>query len=253
MRIVFLGNNRLGWSVLRYLREAGEDDVVGLVVHPESRRKFGPEIIETAGLDDDCVFDGSQLQSQEVLDTIRALNPDIAVSVMFGYILRDPMIGLFPRGVVNLHPSYLPYNRGAYPNVWSIIDGTPAGTTLHYIDRGVDTGDIIAQRRVEVTATETGGSLYEKLEATSLALFQETWPMIQDGTAPRTTQKGTGTSHRTADVAEIDLIDLDRSYVARDLIDRLRARTCPPYNGTYFEVDGKRVYMRLDLTEADPE
>ncbi len=247
MRIVYLGNNWLGWQVLRHLREVG-DDPTAMIVHPEPRRRFGAELLEAAGLPPPRVFDGSQLQDARLLGAIRELNPDIAVSVLFGYILRPPFLRLFPRGVINLHPSYLPYNRGAYPNVWSIVEGTPAGVTLHYIDEGVDTGDIIAQRQVPVDPSDTGASLYDKLEREGLALFRDTWPSIKVGNAPRRPQQGAGTHHRTADVARIDRIELDEPYRARDLINVLRARTFAPYKGAYFESDGVRVYLRLEMT-----
>ena len=86
---------------------------------------------------------------------IKELGADVALSVFFGYILSPGFIDLFPQGVINLHPAYVPYNRGAFTNVWSIVDDTPAGATLHYIDTGVDTGDMIAQRRVSIEPVDT--------------------------------------------------------------------------------------------------
>ena len=150
--------------------------------------------------------------------------------------------------MVNLHPAYLPYNRGQYPNVWSIIEGTPAGVTLHYIDEGIDTGGIIARREVPVEPVDTGESLYRKLEATALELFRETWPLIKAGRAQCLPQdKQAGTYHRTRDIEAIDAIDQERDYKAGDLLNLLRARTFPPYKGAYFTADGKRVYLRLQL------
>ena len=90
---------------------------------------------------------------------------------MFGYILRPNFLRLIPRGCVNVHPALLPYNRGAYPNVWSIVDGSPAGVTIHFVDEGIDTGDIIAQAQVVIEPVDTGESLYRKLERGAVALF----------------------------------------------------------------------------------
>lgn len=252
MRVLFLGNNRLAWRVLTWLSERGEE-IAGLVIHPHGKRKYGDEIISSAGLDPSRIFDGSQLGRPEVVAAIRALRPDMALSVMFGYILKQDFIESFPAGVINLHPGYLPYNRGAYPNVWSIIENTPAGASLHYIDPGIDTGDLIAQRRVSVEPVDTGGSLYLKLEDASLELFKETWPAIRAGEARRAPQPaGTeGTSHRTKDVAQVDEIDLERTYTARALIDLIRARTFPPYRGAYFNAGGRKVYVRLQLCYED--
>jgi methionyl-tRNA formyltransferase len=158
--------------------------------------------------------------------------------------------------MINLHPAYLPYNRGAFTNVWSIVDGTPAGATLHYIDTGVDTGDVIARSRVTVSPTDTGGSLYDKLENACIELFKGTWPQVASGNVPRIAQsgpsfEGEGTSHRMKDVDAIDEIDLDASYKARDLINILRARTFPPYSGAYFTENDIRIYLRLQLLTED--
>jgi methionyl-tRNA formyltransferase len=247
MRILFLGNNWVAWQVVHWLREQGEQ-IVGLVVHPLHKRKYGDEIIHSAQVSSVQIFDGSRLRQPEVLDAIRALQPDIGLSVLFGYILRPEFLDLFPAGVINLHPSYLPYNRGQYPNVWSIVERTIAGATLHYVDAGVDTGDIIAQRQVPIEPVDTGETLYRKLEQTCVELFKETWPSIRSGRAPRIPQdKHAGTYHRTRDVERIDHIDLDQKYTARELIDTIRARTFPPYPGAYFIHQGRKVYLRIQL------
>jgi methionyl-tRNA formyltransferase len=252
MRIFFLGNNRVACECLEWLTERGEE-VIGIAVHPPERRKYGDRLLAAAQLDSDRIFDGSRLRDGEVLEAIQTLKPDIALSVLFDYILASEFIDLFYAGVVNLHPSLLPYNRGQYPNVWSIVEDTPSGVTLHYIDSGVDTGDIIAQREVPVAPTDTGEALYRRLESTSVELFRDTWPQIRSGTAERRPQPiGAGTYHRKRDVERIDLIDLDSEYRARNLIDILRARTFPPYPGAYFMDGDRKIYIRLQLlTEED--
>jgi methionyl-tRNA formyltransferase len=247
MRILFLGNNWVGWQVVRWLREQDEQ-IVGLVVHPPHRRKFGDEIIRSAQVSPEHIFNGAELHQPEVLQAIRALRPDVGLSALFGYILAPEFLDLFPSGVVNLHPAYLPYNRGAYTNVWSIFERTPAGVTLHYIDTGVDTGDIIAQQQVPIEPVDTGEMLYRKLEQECVELFKETWPLIRSGQAPRIRQRSDeGTYHRTKDVERIDYVDLNRKYTARELIDIIRARTFPPYPGAYFIHEGRKVYLRLQL------
>ncbi|MCH7746093.1 MAG: hypothetical protein IIC84_08485, partial [Chloroflexi bacterium] len=86
------------------------------------------------------------------------------------------------------------------------------------------------------------------LEVASLDLFTDTWPLVASGNAPKTPQTKAGrTYHRRKDTDSIDHIDLDEQYTARHLIDVLRARTFAPYPGAYVEVDGKRVYLRLQL------
>jgi methionyl-tRNA formyltransferase len=246
VKIFFMGNNWLGWQALAWLRERGAD-VVGLALHPPERRRHGDEILAAAKLPPERIFDASRLRDPVVQSAVGALRPDIGLSVLLGYILAPEFLSLFPKGAANLHLALLPFNRGANPNVWSIVDRTPAGVTLHWIDAGVDTGDIIAQVSADAAADDTGGTLYRKLERAALDLLQRTWPTIEAGHAPRRRQEGQATSHRGRDVERIDEIDLDASYRARDLIDVLRARTFPPYKGAFFRAGGKRVYVRVCL------
>lgn len=250
MRILYFGNNWLGYEVLRWLKEQSEE-IVGLVIHPEEKRKYGAEMVKSARLDPSLVLDGSRLREPETLVAIERMRPEIGLSVLFGYILQPDLLAQFPKGCLNLHPSLLPHNRGTYPNVWSIVERTPAGATLHYLDEGVDTGEIVAQQRVPVDLADTGETLYRGLEDAALELFKHCWPDIKAGSARRCPQPDGGTYHRVRDVEKIDRIDLDRVYRARDLIDVLRARTFPPYEGAYFEEGGRRIYLRLYLADSD--
>ncbi len=247
MRILFLGNNWVGWKIAEWLGAQGEQ-LVGLVLHPEGKQKYGDAIIRSTKVNAKHIFDGAKLRESEIVNAIKNLKPDIGISALFGYILKREILELLPAGCLNIHPSLLPWNRGSFPNVWSIIDGTPAGVTLHYLDEGIDTGDIVAQREIPVTITDTGGSLYRRLEMSCVELFAETWPQIKSGNAPRFSQtKEGGTSHKVKDVEKIDEIDLSKSYQAKDLINLIRARTFPPYTGAWVRDGEKKVYLQLRM------
>lgn len=253
MRIVYFGNNTIGCKVLGWLKQQGEQ-IVGLVIHPPERGRHAKEILSFVDPKICQVFEGTLLRKSETQSALKALKPDIGISVGFGYILRKEILSLFPRGCINLHPSYLPFNKGAYPNVWSLVEETPAGVTLHYMDEGIDTGNIIAQRPVVSEVCDTGESLYRRLETESLHLFQESWVALRNTDHPwrALEQKGAGTLHRVSDVEKIDEIDLNRSYVAKDLINIIRARTFPPYPGAYFKHKGRKVFLQLQLlTESE--
>ena len=247
MRIVMFANNRVGWEITCWLKQQGEE-IVGLVLHDERIRSYSDEIVSASGLTECNVFEGSRLNELEIQESIRNLHPDIGLSVYFGYIFRHEVLGIFPKGIINLHPSYLPYGRGAYPNVWSIVDDTPAGATLHYIDAGIDTGDIISQRKVNIEPVDTGETLYRKLEDVSTELFRDSWELISSGSTRRKPQShGDHVTHRIRDVEKIDCINLDQVYKARDLINILRARTFSPNPGAFFRQEGRKIYMQLEL------
>ena len=87
MRVLFLGNNWVGWQVARWLEEQGEE-IVGLVIHPPQKRRYGEEIIDSAKVDQTSIFDGAKLRQTKTLEAIKELQPDIGVSAFFGYILH---------------------------------------------------------------------------------------------------------------------------------------------------------------------
>lgn len=249
MKYVYFGNGKVGCEILRWLVDL-EGPPVALVVHPPERSKYRTEIIQASGIQEDRIFQASDLRNPDTLAAIKDIKSEIGISVLLDYILKKKLLSVFPKGCINLHPSYLPYNRGQYPNVWSIVEETPSGVSLHYIDEGIDTGDIIARREVPVAIVDTGETLYRKLESAMVELFKDTWPAIRAGNAPPVNQKPEpGTYHKTRDVDSIDKIEFDRSYTARELINILRARTFPPYRGAYVIHEGRRVYLQLSLEE----
>ena len=252
MRLICLVNNFLGWKALEFL--CGRAEVAAVVIHPPERAKFHGEIAACAQSVGAKLFTSPDLGDPNVLAKIHSLRPEMGLSVMYGYLLRQNFLEILPRGCLNLHPGYLPYNRGAHPNVWSIIERTPAGVTLHYVDAGIDTGDIVQQERVSASPGDTGESLYHKLEGAALQLLQQTWPAIEDGRLQRTPQcRDEGTFHKQADLARIDEIHLHQSYQAEDLINLLRARTFPPYGGAFFRHNGRKVQVRVQFEEIEEQ
>ena len=119
---------------------------------------------------------------------------------------------------------------------------------MHYIDAGIDTGDIISQIKLKLNQSTLEIHFTESWEIAGLRLFKQNWQLIKKGQAPRHKQlKKSGTDHRFKDTKQIDRIDLDRKFRARELIDIIRARTFPPHNGAYIVQNGRKIYLRLHL------
>jgi methionyl-tRNA formyltransferase len=128
--------------------------------------------------------------------------PGFVVSHGYRYILPPAFLTAFPRSAINCHISYLPWNRGADPNLWSWLEGTPRGVTVHYMDPGVDTGDVIARRAVDFGPSfddETLATSYRRLQAELAGLFAETWPSIRARQCTPSAQQGRGSYHRSVD------------------------------------------------------
>jgi len=197
------------------------------------------------------VFVHSLLTTEAQLSVIENVQPEFVVSCGFSHLVPERILNVPERGCLNLHPAYLPYNRGANPNVWSMVDGTPPGVTLHYMDANIDTGDIIARRRVETDFADTGKDLHERLEDAQVDLFRDIWSDVVEGDYSVMEQSDdAGTFHRTDEFEDLCRLDPDEKVRVRDLLDRLRALTFSPYDNAEIEVDGKTYHVEIDIEEA---
>jgi methionyl-tRNA formyltransferase len=124
---------------------------------------------------------------------------DAVISYGYRHILKYDFLKKFGYYAVNLHISLLPWNRGADPNLWSILEDTPKGVSIHNIDTGIDTGDILAQQKVGCLKEDTLRTSYERLSNTVENLFREIWPGIRSGKLKATPQVGEGSFHRISD------------------------------------------------------
>lgn len=209
------------------------------------------EAVEAALGSHDIVAVYSSPQPTEVL---RAAQAVVGLSCGYRHKLTPEEWGCFPDGILNLHTGYLPWNRGAYPNVWPILDGSPAGVTLHRVDAGIDTGPIIAQREVKVEPWDTAKTLYDKLLVAGVDLLARSctcdasfWPVgtPQDPKA--------GSFHRKADLRDAGFWSEDSArdtvWSIHDITGYLRAFTFPGY-GLRYRQDGKLIEATITLKEV---
>lgn len=130
---------------------------------------------------------------------------DYCISFGYRHIIKKPVIEAISNNIINLHISYLPYNRGSHPNFWSFYDNTPSGVTIHKLDEGLDTGDILVQKRLEFDIEkETFASTYEKLIVEIETLFKENCDDILNNIITPVPQTGESTYHRSSDLPNIE-------------------------------------------------
>lgn len=183
----------------------------------------------------------SWLKSQG--ESIVKKNPDILVVCYYPRILKKEEFETQP--TINFHPGLLPYNRGMYPHIWPLADGSPAGVTIHYIDAGIDTGPVIGQKKIKVTPTMIASDLERVTQKEIFNLFKKLWPRIKKGIKGRP-QVGTGSHHFGREIATIQQFD-------RETIMRLRACTFDDRSYGYFlDTAGNKVYVGAKFfTQAD--
>jgi methionyl-tRNA formyltransferase len=245
--VALLANDVPGLRVAEYLHERG-DEIVAVYLHAPERRRQGDEIVSASGCRPDQVHEAAALRDPEGVAALAALAPDFLITVYWAHLISPEAIAAARRGTVNFHPALLPVNRGWFPHVWSIVDGTPTGVTLHAVDASADTGPVWAQREVPLTPYDTAGSIYARLQDEIVALFRETWPAIADGSiTPAPQDDSRAVYHDRSDVAALDELRLDDVMRVGDVIDRLRARSFGSRGFAWYEVGGERVYANLRL------
>jgi methionyl-tRNA formyltransferase len=129
----------------------------------------------------------------------RVRGADFLVSHGYRHWIQPRLLARFRGRAVNLHNSLLPWNRGMDAALWSFVDDTPKGVTIHHMDAGLDTGDILVQREVRFAGDETLRCAWWRLQAELVELFEEHWPMIREGRWPARPQPAGGSYHRSAD------------------------------------------------------
>lgn len=128
---------------------------------------------------------------------------DWIVSYCYMYLIPKNILKAVGYKAVNLHVSFLPWNRGAYPNFWSFIDATPKGASVHMIDEGLDTGQIVSQKECFFDEQkETLFSSYQHLNKIIMDIFSDSFPLLITGKLKPRPQVGVGSTHKTQEMLE---------------------------------------------------
>jgi methionyl-tRNA formyltransferase len=125
---------------------------------------------------------------------------DFVISFGFRFVVPASIISRFPNKIINLHISYLPWNRGADPNLWSFLEMTPSGVSIHQMDDGIDTGPILCQRKIlHDVDKDTLQSSYQRLICGMEDLFISQWDHIRKAEVSPKKQTVAGSYHTSAD------------------------------------------------------
>ena len=175
---------------------------------------------------------------------------DLFISLHCKQLFPDKMVK--EHLCLNVHPGLNPYNRGWFPQLFSIINHMPVGVTIHQMDTELDHGPILWQRELTVGAEETSKDVYERILATEMELMEEHLEDILTGNYCLTPMNGEGNVNTKKDFEALCEIDRNKTATYGEVIDYLRAMTHEPYKNAYFiDADGKKVYVGITL-EKEP-
>ena len=239
LRVLFMGTPEFSVNVLEGLIE--NYNVVGVVTQPDKEIGRKKEIkyspVKEVALENNIEV-LQPIQIREEYDKVIALKPDIIITCAYGQIIPKEILNYPKYGCINVHASLLPKLRGGAPIHRAIIDGySKTGITVMYMDEGMDTGDIISCRGIEITNDMNVGVLHDKLSIMGKNLLLATLPSIIDGTATRTKQNEEEVTFAYNIKREDELIDFNKT--AMEVYNHIRGLN--PFPGGYATLNGKVI------------
>ncbi len=186
MKVIYMGTPDFSVGPLEKIIQAGHQ-VLLAVTQPDRQKGRGkevkyPPVKECALRHNIPVFQPEKIKTPEAVTELKQYPADIYVVAAFGQLLSEEILQLPPLGCINIHASLLPRYRGAAPIQRAIIEGEPeTGITIMQMDKGLDTGDILLQQPVPITARETGASLHDKLSVAGAELVTAALGQMESG------------------------------------------------------------------------
>lgn len=242
MKIIYMGTPDFAVGPLKALIEAGHE-ICAVVTQPDRQKGRGKEMAPSPVKE--CAMEYGlpvltpvKIKEAEAIEELKRYPADIFVVAAFGQILSEEILNMPEYGCVNIHASLLPKYRGAAPIQWSIIDGEKeTGVTIMQMDKGLDTGDILFQKKVPITEEETGASLFDKLAEAGAELIVEALAKIEKGEVTPLKQDDNNSCYAKMLSKSIGKIDWNKSAVE---IERL-VRGLNSWPSAYTEYKGKQL------------
>lgn len=242
MNVIFMGTSNFAVSTLEGLIKSNHK-IIAVVTRPDKPKGRGREIlpspVKVVAEDNKIeVLQPEKVREPDFVKKLREYRPDCIVVVAFGQILPKDILSLPRYGCINLHASILPKYRGAAPINWALINGeTKTGVTSMLMNEGMDTGDILIQREVEITEGDSAGTLHDRLSEMGSEVILETLDGLEKGSVKRVKQNESSATYAQKIKKEDCLINWDED--AKKIVNKIRGLTPAP--GAYTSYNGKRL------------
>src|SRR6202162_2546717 len=252
MRIVVHGQQAFGKAVLEALLKRG-DNVVAVYVAPEKPGQKADPLKEAAVAAKLAVYQPASYRKPEVWDEFRALRPDLQVMAFVTLFVPQEFLNIPTHGSIQYHPSLLPKYRGASAINWPIIQGdTETGLSIFWPDNGLDTGDVLLQKKTPISFTDSLSSVYfDRLFPMGVEAMLEAVDLVKAGKAPRLKQDPSQATYEGRCTADNARIDWGKPW--RQIHNLIRG--CNPAPGAWTTLDGKtlQVFEAKPLPARDPK
>jgi methionyl-tRNA formyltransferase len=245
MRLLFCGTPLFAVPTLKHLLSRPEFDVLGVISQPDRPRGRGQQlsvspvkdVALTAHLP---VHQPEKIRAPEVQQLLEELAPDVIVIIAYGQIIPARLLAIPEHGWINLHASLLPKYRGAAPIHWAVANGeTRTGLTTMRIDAGMDTGDMLLRREIEIGPHDTSPELARRMSEAGAPLVEETLLGLEAGTiVPKPQNQGEAT---IAPMLKKEDGRIDWNSSAEEIYNRMRGFA--PWPGAYTTFRGQTCHL----------
>ena len=254
MTIIFMGTPDFSVPTLHLLLE-NEYDLQAVVTQPDRPKGRGRKVVASpvkvlAGHYQIPVFQPEKVRAPQIQQQLKDIAPDAIVVVAYGQILPESILQIPRLGCINVHASLLPKYRGAAPIQWAIIQGeNETGVTTMFMDKGMDTGDILFQKTVPIEEEDTAGTLHDKLAFEGAELLLQTLQNLEQGRIMPTSQ-----NHDAATYAPL-LKKKDGAIDWQEPAFRIynKVRGLFPWPGAYTYFQGKTLKLLQVKVEQELE
>jgi methionyl-tRNA formyltransferase len=252
MRIVVHGQQAFGKAVLDALLKRGEN-VIAVYVAPEKPGQKADPLKEAALAAKLPVYQPASYRKPDVWEEFRALKPDLQVMAFVTLFVPEEFLNTPTHGSIQYHPSLLPRFRGASAINWPIIQGeSETGLSIFWPDNGLDTGDVLLQKRTPISPDDSLGSVYfDRLFPMGVEAMLESVDLVKAGKAPRIKQDESQASYEGRCTADNARVDWGKPW--RQIHNLIRG--CSPAPGAWTMLDGKvlQIFESKPLPARDPK
>lgn len=252
MRVVFMGTPEFAVPCLQKLLDCGHE-VTGVFTQPDKPqgRKMiltPPPVKELALANNIPVYQPLKMRDGTALEMLKEADPELAVVVAYGKILPKEILDYPKYGCINIHASLLPKLRGAGPIQWSVINGfEKTGVTSMQMDEGLDTGDMLISREIEIGENDTAGDMHDKLSVLGAEVLEETINALLEGALKP--QKQNHDEFTYAPMLSKELSPIDWNAPAREVHNKIRGLS--PWPSATAVMDGKKVKIHKSILVDD--
>ena len=251
MRYAFAGDREVSSTILEFMIANGYKPLALMV--SEQGKSTHSEVLKTlSGLEEEYIFIGKEFSEQKNIEKLKSLDLDYIIGIHFPYIIKKEVLEIPKIGFLNLHPAFLPYNKGWHTPSWAILEKSEYGATLHFMSEELDKGDIINQKKIEVYPEDTADSLYRRVLKLEVEIFKDAFNELKTLNPSRIPQKTEGTSHKKSDLFKVNKVDLSEKVETGAFIDKLRAFTTNNIEeAVFFEKNSQKYAVQVQITKVE--